>query len=249
MKKLVILFQMLALLALVAPGARAGVVIDYTLDTSPLVGHAAAPFYAAFQFFDISLNPGNNSATVSNFNFGGGSAVGGSEILGAGTSGDLSSTVSLSDVDPLSILPGDPIGFVQQFTPGNSLSFRVTFNDLVVADGDAFTFQILENNNGALFGGIPGIDLITITTDDPNLSDGFLLVNLDSTTTPSIGSFGHTPNLLLPPSVGSDFALGPGTATLQQSNNQVPEPASLAVFAVGAVVVGLGRMRRKIRSV
>ena len=221
-----------------APALNAGIVIDYSIATA-LQGHPAAPFYVGFQFFDTSGAPGNNSVTISNFNFGGG-AAGAGPTLGLGASGNLTSSVSLFDIDPVAIGAGTR-GFVQQFTPGNNLSFTVNFNGSVNPDLDAFTFQILENNNGGLFGGVPGVDLIPIASSEPGFSDALLLVNLDSTVVPTIGSFGHDPGLLVQPSIGPDFNMGPGTATLIA----VPEPSSLTVVALGAVCFAIRRRNRK----
>ena len=231
-----ILLTSFLLLLLAGQSANAGVMIDFSVNTSPLVGNPAGPFYASFQFFDIGGGPANNGVTISNFS----GAVGGTEIAGAGATGSLNSSLVLVDVDPMSITPGDPIGFIQRFTPGATLSFRMTFNDPIVADGDAFTFQILEDASGQLF---------PITTADPSTRDAFLTVDLDSVTTPSFETFGHSPSdpNYLALAAGPEITLDAGSANFVNNNNGVvPEPTSMLVFALmGTVVLVQRRNRRK----
>lgn len=230
-----ILLTSFLLLLLAGQSANAGVMIDFSVNTSPLIGHPAGPFYASFQFFDIGGGAGNNGITISNFS----GSVGGTEITGAGASGSLNSSVVLVDVDPMSINPGDPIGFIQQFTPGATLSFRLTFNDPIVADGDAFTFQILEDAAGQLF---------PITTADTSNRDAFLTVDLDSVTTPSFQTFGRSPsdpNYIALQS-GPEITIVAGSANFVNSNNGViPEPASMLVFALLGTGVLVHRRNRR----
>lgn len=114
-----------------------------TVDTSALTSPAvagSAPFSLDFQFSDGGLL-GNNTATVGNFDFGGGSAVGSATLIG-GATGNISSSIALDNSSPFQEL-------YQAFTPGNSLSFDVSLSQNV--DGitpDAFAFSILD---GSLF--------------------------------------------------------------------------------------------------
>jgi hypothetical protein len=61
----------------------------------------------------------DNTLTLSNFNFGGGSADGSPTYGGSGVSGDLSSSISMTDADFSE-------SFDEQFTVGSSLSFQLT---------------------------------------------------------------------------------------------------------------------------
>ncbi len=115
----------LGLLAIAAVPASANpdLNLTVTVDTSSLVGNAGGPFSLDFQLIDGSgIGDGNNSALLTNFNFGGGAALGTptwNDFGGSGVSGDLGSSVSLTDSD----LPLDE--FYQEFTPGSSLTFNM----------------------------------------------------------------------------------------------------------------------------
>ena len=62
---------------------------DVTLDTAPLVGHPAGPFYVYLEFIDGSgVGDANNTVTMTNVNFGGGSALGNPVSFG-GVTGSL----------------------------------------------------------------------------------------------------------------------------------------------------------------
>ena len=91
-----------------------------TLDTSSLSGTQALVF--GLTNFDAS----SNTVFLSNFAFGGGSAVPatvdcmfGGTFSGLGCSGDLTAGVTLDDLDPTATF------FLQQFDPGASLSFTL----------------------------------------------------------------------------------------------------------------------------
>jgi hypothetical protein len=108
---------LVAALALLTGGypAHAGILAgSASLDTSALVG----PFELVFVLTDGSGNgDANNTVTLSNFLFGGGSAGSVDPSLSfGGASGDLSSGVGLVDSAFLNI-------FASSFTPGSALSF------------------------------------------------------------------------------------------------------------------------------
>ena len=91
-----------------------------TLDTSPLSGIQTLAF--GFTNFDA----GANQVSLSAFDFGGGSAVVGSEdcsfgglFSGLGCNGDLTTGVTLEDVDVAAF-------FTQQFEAGATLTFLLT---------------------------------------------------------------------------------------------------------------------------
>ena len=103
----------------VATSARADSFLVF-VDTSPLSGIQTIGF-------GLTNSDGTaNTVSLSDFDFGGGSAVSGSEdctfgglLSGAGCSGDLTSGVTLDDVDVAAL-------FTQQFEAGSSLSFVLT---------------------------------------------------------------------------------------------------------------------------
>ena len=77
-------------------------IYNVTLNTVPLVGHPAGPFYIELAFTDGGgVNDANNTVSLSNFNFGGGSALGSPLVLG-GASGSLETGISIVDkrLDP-----------------------------------------------------------------------------------------------------------------------------------------------------
>lgn len=148
-----------------------------TVDTSSLASSSLvglAPFSLDFQF-NNGVQLSNNTATVSNFDFGGGSAVGSATQFG-GAAGDIGASLTFDNSSAFQEL-------FQAFTPGNSLSFDISLSQNV--DGitpDAFAFAILDN----ALANIPtdsafGDDTLLhadITTTDPlsvaqlNLSSG-----------------------------------------------------------------------------
>ena len=109
----------LAVLAatLTAATARADS-FNVSLDTSALSGTQVL----AFGFTDGD-GVVNNSAAMSAFNFGGGSAVGLPEYLGTGVSGDLTSGIAMDD-------SGFSALFAQQFNVGSALSFSLNISNI-----------------------------------------------------------------------------------------------------------------------
>src|SRR4030095_11194541 len=102
-----------------APLSRAAS-FHLSVDTSPLVGNLAGPFYINFQLNDgAGGGSPNNTVTIQNIQFRGGSAVGTPlTTCPGGSSGNLSSSVSISDSELFN-------QFMQQFEPGTTLSFDV----------------------------------------------------------------------------------------------------------------------------
>src|SRR5438067_10093361 len=70
-----------------------------TVNTTSLQGNPSGPFVLGFVLVDASLSgDGNNTAVLSNFNFGGGS--GGAVLTsGGGATGNLLSGITLTDSD------------------------------------------------------------------------------------------------------------------------------------------------------
>jgi hypothetical protein len=112
-----------------------------SLDTSPLIGHPAAPFYLEFQLNDGSgTGDGNNTVTLSDFNFGlGGSAVG-SPVTNGSASGNLTSGVTITDSDFFN-------EFYQELTPGDLLTFNLAITTNVeLPTPDQFSFAIFDSS-------------------------------------------------------------------------------------------------------
>src|SRR5689334_16903130 len=80
------------LMILTTSPSQAQIAFHLSMDTSVLVGHPAAPFFLDFQLNDGSgANDANNTISLSNFTFGGGTAGPGGALLTGGATGDLSS--------------------------------------------------------------------------------------------------------------------------------------------------------------
>lgn len=123
---------------LAAITAQADTIYHVEVDTSSLIGNPSSPFYLDFQFIDGS-GAANNTATVGNFNFGGGSAGVIIDTFG-GASGSLASTITLTDTFFFNEL-------YQSFNPGLIFSFDVSLTEAIDNPApDAFSFAILDGN-------------------------------------------------------------------------------------------------------
>lgn len=131
-----------AAFALICGTAAQGATFHVSIDTSALLSSpasASGPFYLDFQ-----LNGGStlsNTATISNFSFGGGSLSAGTDVAIGQTSGTLASTITLITG------PSNPFNeFYQGFTAGSTLNFDVTHTTNVnVPVSDLFLFSILDS--------------------------------------------------------------------------------------------------------
>ena len=180
----------LAAFLLVMSGlVHADTLVTVTVDTSQLVAHPAGPFYLAFQLTDGS-GAGNSStvAILSNFQLGGGSPSG-SPALTGGASGDIGSSVTLTDSSFLNF-------FSQQFTPGSMLTFTLSLTGQVEAGStpDHFAFSILDQT------------LKPIPTKGGLFFDVFLAIDLDSAS-PVLLTFASDPQRL-PVAGGNAIATG-----------------------------------------
>jgi hypothetical protein len=175
------------------------------LNTAPLIGHLAAPFYLDFQLNDGSgTGDANNTATLSNFQFGGGCAIGSPSTQG-GASGNLSSTVVIHDSTFLN-------EFYQQFIPGNTLSFTLDLTTQVESPTpDQFSFAILDNT------------LTELPTQ--GFFDVFATIDIDSPS-PPVQTFTSDPNV--PPAGG-----GRGITIAAPTVQAVPEPTTLVLLVMG----------------
>lgn len=203
------------MLAAVMYGTGASVVqaaiISYavTLNTSTLIGHPAGPFSLAFQLTDGStLGDVNNVVTLSSFAFSEGSAVGAGTTFG-GTSGSISSGVSITDSSFLNF-------FIQQFNPGGQVSFTVSVTNNMDAGGmpDQFSFSILDRSGQELptQAGVPFFNPFLVLTID-SLNPTLQTFASDSSRSPGAGGTALT---LTQPTVTS----GPVS---------VPEPPMAAI--------------------
>src|ERR1039457_6363375 len=78
--------------------ARADIIYNITMNTSPLIGHAAGPFSLEFQFNDgEGIGDGNNTVLLSSFLFGTGGSAAGSASTAGNVIGDLGSSVQFTD--------------------------------------------------------------------------------------------------------------------------------------------------------
>lgn len=165
---LAILVPGLALLAVVLarpPLARAGSITEtVTVNTSSFVGSTNS-FEVFFSLTDGSgSGDGNNTVTLSGFNFGAGGSAGAVDMGNtSNAAGDLQSGVTMNDAGNFSD------SFAAFFTPGSSLSFTIAdaFTSLDSPTPDMLSFALV--NNGAL-----------LTTNDPSLNDNLVTLTLDS---------------------------------------------------------------------
>jgi hypothetical protein len=145
------------------PNARADIIDTVTVDTS---GLPSTPGSEIFFFLIDGSGTGdnNNTATLSNFAFGGGSAgaVDPSNTTG-GVTGAMPSTVTITESSFTNIL-------AQFFTAGSALSFNLDLTTNVQSGPtpDQFSFSILDPNGNI------------IPTSDPTGDDNLLAINIDS---------------------------------------------------------------------
>ncbi len=152
----------------IIPSLSSATIVNVIMDTSPLSGAASS---VVFDFLDGDAAP-NNSVTLSNFSFGGGSPSGipdftctsGTGVSCGGITGDLSSVVTMSDnFDFFN-------EFVAEFIPGNELSFTMAFSEnFAGGTPDSFLFSLLDSNG----------DVIP-TTSNPSGTNTFLSLEIAS---------------------------------------------------------------------
>jgi hypothetical protein len=204
-------------LSAMADTTRADEIFTVTLNTAPLTtaaDSAAGPFSLAFQLAQGDPSNPLNTATVSDFAFGGGSAAAcpANCTTFGGVTGDATSSIGLSTSDGFEAI-------IQAFTPGSQLSFQVDVSTNIntgVAPDD-FAFSLLDST------GFP------IPTQDGSGADTFLTVLLNSSS-PSVLTYASDPttgtaagDVLI-----SLSAPAIGTPTAPAST---PEPSSLVLLA------------------
>jgi len=192
-----------------------------TLDTSPLTGTQTFGF--GLTNFDSAVN----DVSLSSFDFGGGTAVAGSDdctlgglFSGAGCSGDLNAGVTLQDLDSVAF-------FTQQFDAGSSLSF------------------VLNTSNSFSGGGIPD-QLAMYVCDGPfatcysdDASGAMLLLDLSggALATSRFVTFGAAAQGLNAPVV----------TEITQTPDPTPVPEPGTVLLLGGGLLGLIRRARSKR--
>lgn len=126
-----------ALLSVAVPASASSFLI--TVDTSPLSGTQTLAFALT------NSNSASNTVRLSDFDLDGGSPVAGTDdctfggtFNGLGCSGDLTTSVGLEDLDAVAF-------FMQQFTPGVSVSFVLTTtNDAIDSVPDQFAMLLCD---------------------------------------------------------------------------------------------------------
>ena len=156
-------------LLLSTTASHAALYYHVSIDTSSLnslPASTSAPFSLDFQF-NSGGTLGNNTATIYNFNFGGGIATGSANTSG-GVAGDLNSTITFNDTGYSELF--------QSFTPGTVLQFDVSLsNNADSVTPDSFVVAILDGN------------LLNIPTN--GIGDSLLQVDLSpDTTTANVGT-------------------------------------------------------------
>jgi hypothetical protein len=190
-----------------------------TIDTSSLVGSSSAPFYFGVVLVNASLNvDGNNSASVTNLNFGGGSA--GAFLTSTGgtsATGNLTSGITLTDTDP-----SDLNYFAAGFTPGSTLSFDFSMttnadanlNSALGLTGDQFEMVIFDNTEMAIpttdqVLGMPGFLVATVCPACPNG------ISVQSYNIPDAGATSVVPSATATPEPATLLLLGPSLLGLE----------------------------------
>jgi hypothetical protein len=204
----------LALLAVMPSPGRADLTFTVTLNTTPLESEGGSGPF----YIDLTLTAGSTvntaQATINSFSFGTGGSAG------------SNSTITLTNGAAGSLGSGVTLNdstnyndFNQAFTPGSLLTFNVDIATTSISTPIPanFSFSILDGTGNA------------IATTDP--SGASTLLNLDLTgPSPTIHTYSSPSDNLGAPSVSY-----PGS---------VPEPASLAMTAIGLVMAGSIARRR-----
>jgi hypothetical protein len=222
-KSLFAALTVLVALSAVPGVARADEIFTVKLNTEVLTttpDAAAGPFSLAFQLVQGDGTNPTNTATVSDFTFGGGSAGACPTncITFGDVTGDATGTIGLSTSDAFEAI-------IQTFTPGSQLSFQVDLstNPNTGLAPDAFGFSILDSSDSP------------IPTQDPSGADTFLTVLLNSSN-PSILTYASDP------SVGTEAAdisisLEAPTIGTNVPPTNTPEPPSFVLLAAGLLLL------------
>ena len=191
-----------------------------TLDTTPLIGNANAPFALDFQLTSGDTTTGVvNTATLSQFQFGiGGGAATGNPFSNSGNaSGTLGSTVKLNTSG--SVFFNE---FSEYFKPGSKVTFQLdlTNHPQPASTPDEFTFQLIDKTSNE------------VSTTDPSGSNSLLVIDLTG--------------IALQPQVyttnGDGIAI---SAQITPAASASPEPGTkLLLIGAAALLAALRRWRR-----
>jgi hypothetical protein len=196
-------YTLMLLAALSTISSQAAVITQITLDTSSLKVNVGSPFSLAFELGGGSES-GNNTAILSNFNFGTGSAAG-SPILVGGALGDLTSGLTLTDSDVDNI-------FIEGVSFGDLLSFNLTLTTNVDFGGtpDDFIWSILDSTETP----------VPTTSSSPLFP--LLAITIDSSH-PSVGTFDGT----------FPYFFSAPTVTDISNVSSTPEPSTAVLVGLG----------------
>lgn len=207
---------------------RADDVQTVTINTAPLEG-SSTTFALAFALNDGGQT-GNNTVSVSDFSLGGGSlastAVGVSPDCSAGyfTCGGVSGEIDAADPSGSVVTLSDTglyNGLVQEFTPGNTLSFTfdATTNPDVCSGcaDDTFVFQILSPCASTA-------DACSNLQTTDSLFSSFVTVDLAQD---QVSTFSSNPNGLYPDIV----------ATSTPVLTTTPEPSAVVLYGLGLLLM------------
>lgn len=207
-----------------ALSSAASITYEVTLDTGGLIGHVAGPFWLNLQLTDGG-GTASNSAFFSDFGFSAGGAEAGTASAIGGASGDMSGNVSLTDSSFLN-------AFSQQFTAGDVLSFKFTLTTNADLVPDQLSFALLDSTGFE----VPTTGLGAIG------SDALFIIDIGST--PSIQTF--APDSSRSPWGGGDpIDFSVKISAVPPGGSDLPEPATVTLFACGLLLVGVGRLARK----
>jgi hypothetical protein len=179
------------------------------LNTTPLVGHPAGPFYLFLEFIDGSgVGASNNTVTLNNLDLNGGNALGNPFSFG-GVTGSLETGVTMTDTSFVNV-------FGEAFVPGNDLSFTLGLTSNGNANGipDGFTLFILDSSS------------VPLPTLSP-VANYFLTAALGSNG-PVFTAYGSDPSRS--PSVGNPISMS--APTVQLISRQTKTAAGAALLAL-----------------
>jgi len=207
-----LLLQIIAIAALLFTfGAQtsfaAGISVNVSINTSGLPTGPGSEI--VFIFTDGSgLGDANNTATLTNFALGGGTL--GISSTSGGASGDMSSTVSLTDSSLLNF-------FAETFSAGTSVSFLLNLTTNVDAGGtpDQFSIEIIDPNGNFFSPQDPAGDLLAINLDSAS----------PSTSTQSSLVTVSTPGPVGTPEPATIFLLAAGLAAIALSTKRRTSPS------------------------
>lgn len=201
--------------ALSTSPCQAQLFVNVRLDTAPLVGHGAAPFWLDLQLTNGDGTP-NNTTTLTNFDLGGGSASGSPTLVG-GATGSLASAVTLTDSAFLN-------AFTQGLVPGSVLSFDLLLTTNAAEGGspDRFSLALLDRTGSEL----------------PTLGVGNVFLAVDITSTgPLVQTSGSDPTR---PPVGGGAPIQISAPQVEV----IPEPETGALL-VGCLLPLAGTLLRR----